>query len=55
MNEEDQMRIVSMEKGDEIKRIISRFSLATAKIQEVLKEQGEYTMEILQKVSNIFF
>merc|ERR1712139_457109 len=40
VNEEDQMRIVSMEKGDEIKRIISRFSLATAKIQEVLKEQG---------------
>ena len=35
------MRIVSMEKGDEIKRIISRFSLATAKIQEVLKEQGK--------------
>ena len=34
------MRIVSMEKGDEIKRIISRFSLGTAKIQEVLKEQG---------------
>merc|ERR1712188_319656 len=31
---------MSLEKEDEIKRIISRFSLATAKIQEVLKEQG---------------
>merc|ERR1711970_13177 len=40
VNEEDQMRIVSMEKGDNIKQIITRFSLATAKIQEVLKEQG---------------
>merc|ERR1712147_173986 len=36
----DQMRIVSMEKGDEIKRIISRFSLGTSQIQKVLKEQG---------------
>jgi len=40
VNEEDQMRIVSMEKGDEIKRIISRFSLGTSQIQKVLKEQG---------------
>ena len=38
---EDQMRIVSMEKGDEIKRIISRFALGTSQIQKVLKEQGK--------------
>ena len=35
------MRIVSMEKGDEIKRIISRFALGTSQIQKVLKEQGK--------------
>ena len=35
------MRIVSMEKGDEIKRIISRFSHGTSQIQKVLKEQGK--------------
>jgi len=40
VNEEDQMRIVSMEKGDDIKGIISRFSLGTAQIQKVLKESG---------------
>jgi len=40
VNEEDQMRIVSMEKGDDIKRIITRFSNATAQIQKVLKENG---------------
>ena len=37
------MRIVSMEKGDEIKRIISRFALGTSQIQKVLKEQGKKT------------
>ena len=41
VNEEDQMRIVSMEKGDDIKRIITRFSNATAQIQKVLKENGK--------------
>jgi len=40
VNEEDQMRIVSMEKGDNIKQIITRFSNATAQIQKVLKENG---------------
>ena len=34
------MRIVSMEKGDDIKRIITRFSNATAQIQKVLQENG---------------
>ena len=42
VNEEDQMRIVSMEKGDNIKRIIERFSNGTAQIQKVLKEQGNF-------------
>merc|ERR1712008_38141 len=37
---EDQMRIVSMEKGDNIKGIIDRFSKGTSQIQKVLKEQG---------------
>ena len=41
VNEEDQMRIVSMEKGDNIKRIIERFSKGTSQIQKVLKEQGK--------------
>merc|ERR1711937_436300 len=40
VNEEDQMRIVSMEKGDNIKRIITRFADSTQKIQEVLKKDG---------------
>jgi len=40
VNEEDQMRIVSMEKGDNIKQIITRFSKGTSQIQKVLKEQG---------------
>ena len=40
VNEEDQMRIVSMEKGDNVQRIIARFANATAQIQTCLKEQG---------------
>jgi len=40
VNEEDQMRIVSMEKGDDIKGIITRFSLGTQQIQKVLKENN---------------
>ncbi|CAG5105426.1 Oidioi.mRNA.OKI2018_I69.chr1.g2119.t1.cds [Oikopleura dioica] len=40
VNEEDQMRIVSMEKGDDIKRIITRFANATTQIQKVLKAEG---------------
>ena len=34
------MRIVSMEKGDNVQRIIARFANATAQIQTCLKEQG---------------
>merc|ERR1719465_264306 len=40
VNEEDQMRIVSMEKGDNIKAIITRFANATSQIQKVLKSEG---------------
>ena len=40
VNEEDQMRIVSMEKGDNVQRIIERFSKATERIQKCLKDQG---------------
>ena len=40
VNEEDQMRIVSMEKGDNVKRIIERFAKATSTIQECLKNEG---------------
>ena len=40
VNEEDQMRIVSMEKGDNVQRIIERFSKATGQIQKCLKDQG---------------
>ena len=50
VNEEDQMRIVSMEKGDEIKRIISRFALGTQQIQKVLKEQGKLTLMIIDQL-----
>ena len=41
VNEEDHMRIVSMEKGDDFKRIITRFANATAQIQNVLKANGK--------------
>ena len=34
------MRIVSMEKGDNVKRIIERFAKATSTIQECLKKEG---------------
>jgi len=40
VNEEDQMRIVSMEKGDNVKRIIERFAKATSTIQDCLKKEG---------------
>merc|ERR1711937_220505 len=40
VNEEDQMRIVSMEKGDNIKAIFQRFCDATKGIQKVLKAEG---------------
>ena len=34
------MRIVSMEKGDNVKRIIERFAKATSTIQDCLKKEG---------------
>merc|ERR1712167_330826 len=34
------MRIISMEKGDNVVGIVTRFANATAKIQEILKGQG---------------
>merc|ERR1712131_511430 len=40
VNEEDQMRIVSMEKGDNVQRIIERFAKATSTIQTCLKAEG---------------
>ena len=40
VNEEDHMRIVSMEKGDNVKRIIERFAKATSTIQQCLKREG---------------
>ena len=40
VNEEDQMRIVSMEKGDDILAIFTRFANATKAIQDVLKAEG---------------
>merc|ERR1719263_1934011 len=40
INEEDQMRIVSMEKGDDIKSIITRFAKGTSQIQKVLQAEG---------------
>ena len=40
VNEEDQMRIVSMEKGDNVRGIIERFAKATEQIQVCLQEQG---------------
>merc|ERR1712224_419307 len=39
-NEEDHMRIISMEKGDNIKAIFKRFSDATTTIEKILKEEG---------------
>jgi len=40
VNEEDQMRIVSMQKGASVVEIFNRFSAATKGIQEVLKKEG---------------
>jgi len=40
VNEEDQMRIVSMEKGDNITAIFQRFCNATEAVQKCLKEEG---------------
>jgi len=40
VNEEDHMRIISMEKGDNIKAIFQRFADATTTIEKILKENG---------------
>ena len=40
VNEEDHMRIVSMERGDNVKTIIARFARATKAIQSCLKDQS---------------
>lgn len=40
VNEEDQMRIVSMQKGAAVREIFKRFADATKAIQEVLKAEG---------------
>jgi hypothetical protein len=40
IGEEDHMRIISMEKGDNIKNIFSRFCRATKAIQDVLQNNG---------------
>jgi len=45
VNEEDQMRIVSMEKGDNIKAIFNRFCNATKAVQESLEGDGYGIMQ----------
>merc|ERR1712166_846443 len=40
LNEEDHMRIISMEKGDNIKAIFNRFAKSTAAIKDVLQANG---------------
>jgi len=40
VNEEDHMRIISMEEGDNIRAIFTRFANATSTIQKILKEEG---------------
>ena len=41
VSEEDHMRIISMEKGDDIKAIFTRFANATATVKEVLQKNGK--------------
>jgi len=40
VNEEDHMRIISMEKGDNIKKIFVRFATACNEVQKILKAEG---------------
>jgi creatine kinase len=40
VNEEDHMRIISMEKGDNIKKIFVRFATACNEVQNSLKKEG---------------
>ena len=41
------MRIISMEKGDNVKNIFTRFSNATAAIEQVLKVRSNLKLEFL--------
>merc|ERR1712088_175653 len=50
VNEEDQMRIVSMQKGASVVEIFNRFSAATEGIQKVLKKEGYDFMQTLAKM-----
>ncbi|EER07099.1 Creatine kinase B-type, putative, partial [Perkinsus marinus ATCC 50983] len=40
VNEEDHMRIISMQKGADIKTVFTRFCDAVNKVQEVVKQEG---------------
>merc|ERR1712083_732757 len=40
INEEDHMRIISMQKGDNIKQIFARFATACNEVENVLKAEG---------------
>merc|ERR1712054_740698 len=40
VNEEDHMRIVSMQVGDDIQSVFARFVRVSQAVQEVLKEEG---------------
>jgi len=40
INEEDHTRLISMEKGDNVKEIITRFAKITSALKDVLKEEG---------------
>ena len=39
-NEEDHMRIISMQKGADIKQVFQRFCVAVGKVEEVVKAEG---------------
>ena len=39
-NEEDHMRIISMQKGADIKQVFTRFATAVNKVEEVVKAEG---------------
>lgn len=40
VNEEDHMRIISMQKGADIKAVFTRFCVAVGKVEEVVKAEG---------------
>jgi len=41
VNEEDHLRIISMQKGDDIRQIFARFAIACREMQVVLKAEGK--------------